>query len=52
MTTNAGASDMARAAFGFTRQKREGDDMEAINRLFAPEFRNRLDAITVSYTHL
>ena len=39
MTTNAGASDMARAAFGFTRNKREGDDMEAITRLFAPEFR-------------
>jgi len=38
MTTNAGAADMARAAFGFTRSKREGDDMEAINRLFAPEF--------------
>jgi ATP-dependent Clp protease ATP-binding subunit ClpA len=51
MTTNAGASDMARAAFGFTRQKREGDDMEAINRLFAPEFRNRLDAI-ITFAHL
>ena len=44
MTTNAGASDLARAAYGFTRNKREGDDVEAINRLFAPEFRNRLDA--------
>ena len=44
MTTNAGASDMAKAAYGFTRTKREGDDLEAINRLFAPEFRNRLDA--------
>ena len=31
MTTNAGAADMAKAAFGFTRTKREGDDMEAIN---------------------
>ncbi len=51
MTTNAGASDMAKAAYGFTRQKREGDDMEAINRLFAPEFRNRLDAI-VTFNHL
>jgi ATP-dependent Clp protease ATP-binding subunit ClpA len=51
MTTNAGASDMAKAAFGFTRQKREGDDMEAINRLFAPEFRNRLDAI-ITFAHL
>ena len=45
MTTNAGAADMAKAAYGFTRQKREGDDVEAINRLFAPEFRNRLDAV-------
>ncbi len=51
MTTNAGASDMAKAAYGFTRQKREGDDMEAINRLFAPEFRNRLDAI-ITFNHL
>jgi ATP-dependent Clp protease ATP-binding subunit ClpA len=51
MTTNAGASDMAKAAFGFTRQKREGDDMEAINRLFAPEFRNRLDSI-ITFAHL
>src|ERR1700685_3360867 len=45
MTTNAGAQDMARSAFGFHRTKREGDDTEAINRLFSPEFRNRLDAI-------
>jgi len=45
MTTNAGASDAARAAIGFGSTKREGDDVEAINRLFTPEFRNRLDAI-------
>lgn len=51
MTTNAGAADLARQAFGFTRSKREGDDQEAINRQFAPEFRNRLDAI-VSFGHL
>jgi ATP-dependent Clp protease ATP-binding subunit ClpA len=51
MTTNAGAADLAKAAFGFTRQKREGDDQEAINRLFAPEFRNRLDAI-ITFNHL
>ncbi len=51
MTTNAGASDMAKAAFGFTRSKREGDDIEALNRLFAPEFRNRLDA-TITFAHL
>jgi ATP-dependent Clp protease ATP-binding subunit ClpA len=51
MTTNAGASDLARQAYGFTRIKREGDDVEAINRLFAPEFRNRLDAI-ITFAHL
>jgi ATP-dependent Clp protease ATP-binding subunit ClpA len=45
MTTNAGASDLARAPMGFSRVKREGDDTEAINRMFTPEFRNRLDAV-------
>ncbi len=45
MTTNAGASDMAKEAIGFNRVKREGEDTEAINKLFTPEFRNRLDAI-------
>src|SRR5499433_2541639 len=51
MTTNAGAADLARQAYGFTRIKREGDDVEAINRMFAPEFRNRLDA-TIAFAHL
>ena len=45
MTTNAGASELAKSAIGFANSVRAGDDMEAINRLFAPEFRNRLDAI-------
>ena len=45
MTTNAGASDMARPAIGFGRSTREGEDTEAIKRLFTPEFRNRLDAV-------
>lgn len=45
MTTNAGAAEGAKAAIGFGSSKRTGDDMEAINRIFAPEFRNRLDAI-------
>ncbi len=44
MTTNAGASDAAKEAIGFGRGKREGEDEEAIKRLFTPEFRNRLDA--------
>ncbi|HEY8262237.1 MAG TPA: ATP-dependent Clp protease ATP-binding subunit ClpA, partial [Methylosinus sp.] len=52
MTTNAGAADLARTPIGFTRAKvHSSDDNEAINRLFAPEFRNRLDAI-VTFGHL
>jgi ATP-dependent Clp protease ATP-binding subunit ClpA len=45
MTTNAGASEMAKSAIGFGSSRRTGEDEEAINRLFTPEFRNRLDAI-------
>ena len=45
MTTNAGAADMAKEAIGFERHAREGEDEDAINRMFTPEFRNRLDAI-------
>ncbi len=45
MTTNAGAQELAKAPMGFERDMRMEDDQEAIKRLFAPEFRNRLDAI-------
>jgi len=45
MTTNAGASDMAKPAIGFERTTRVGEDEDAIKRMFTPEFRNRLDAI-------
>jgi ATP-dependent Clp protease ATP-binding subunit ClpA len=45
MTTNAGAADLAKNAIGFGRESREGEDQEAIEKLFTPEFRNRLDAI-------
>jgi ATP-dependent Clp protease ATP-binding subunit ClpA len=45
MTTNAGAADMAKPAIGFGQEARVGDDVEAINRMFTPEFRNRLDAV-------
>ena len=45
MTTNAGAADLAKPAIGFERGAREGDDTEAIEKLFTPEFRNRLDSI-------
>jgi ATP-dependent Clp protease ATP-binding subunit ClpA len=51
MTTNAGASELAKNAFGFNRTKREGDDQDAIQRLFTPEFRNRLDA-TIAFQNL
>jgi ATP-dependent Clp protease ATP-binding subunit ClpA len=51
MTTNAGASDAARASIGFGRGKREGEDEAAIKNLFTPEFRNRLDA-TIAFAAL
>ncbi|WBU57706.1 ATP-dependent Clp protease ATP-binding subunit ClpA [Paracoccus sediminicola] len=45
MTSNAGAADLAKAAIGFGRDRREGEDTEAIEKTFTPEFRNRLDAV-------
>ncbi|HEV3286231.1 MAG TPA: AAA family ATPase, partial [Steroidobacteraceae bacterium] len=45
MTTNAGAQEMARAPIGFTHADNTSDGMEAIRRIFTPEFRNRLDAV-------
>ncbi|UWP99048.1 ATP-dependent Clp protease ATP-binding subunit ClpA [Aliiroseovarius crassostreae] len=45
MTSNAGASEQAKAAVGFGRERREGEDTAAIERTFTPEFRNRLDAV-------
>ena len=51
MTTNAGAQEMAKAAIGFGRERREGEDQEAINRMFTPEFRNRLDQI-IAFSNL
>ncbi|MEM7177493.1 MAG: ATP-dependent Clp protease ATP-binding subunit ClpA [Pseudomonadota bacterium] len=48
MTSNAGAADLAKSAIGFGRDRREGDDVEAIEKTFSPEFRNRLDA-TISF---
>eukprot|EP00656_Telonema_subtile_P048460 TRINITY_DN5779_c0_g1_i4.p1 TRINITY_DN5779_c0_g1~~TRINITY_DN5779_c0_g1_i4.p1 ORF type:complete len:692 (-),score=-11.08 TRINITY_DN5779_c0_g1_i4:29-2104(-) len=45
MTTNAGAQDMSRASIGFTKQNHATDGMEAIKKMFTPEFRNRLDGI-------
>ena len=45
MTSNVGASDMQKAAIGFNRDKRTGEDTAAVERTFTPEFRNRLDAV-------
>jgi len=45
MTTNAGAEKLNRSSMGFTLQSHSGDEMQEINKLFSPEFRNRLDAI-------
>ena len=51
MTSNAGASEQAKEAIGFGRTKREGEDKAAIEKIFNPEFRNRLDAI-ISFDNL
>ena len=45
MTSNAGATELSKSAIGFAREGREGADTEAVERIFTPEFRNRLDAI-------
>ena len=45
MTSNAGAAEQAATAIGFGRDRREGEDVAAIEKAFSPEFRNRLDAI-------
>ena len=51
MTTNAGASELAKPAIGFEREVRIGEDEEAIKRMFTPEFRNRLDK-TIQFSSL
>jgi len=51
MTTNAGAAEMAKEAIGFGSNNRTGEDTAAIERMFSPEFRNRLDA-TISFAPL
>jgi ATP-dependent Clp protease ATP-binding subunit ClpA len=45
MTTNAGASELSKSGIGFTIDKKAGDEMAEIKRMFTPEFRNRLDAM-------
>jgi ATP-dependent Clp protease ATP-binding subunit ClpA len=51
MTSNAGSADAARAPIGFTKIDRAGEEKETVNKMFAPEFRNRLDAI-IPFAHL
>jgi len=51
MTTNAGAAELAKNAIGFGRESRDGEDKEIIDKMFSPEFRNRLDA-TISFAPL
>jgi len=51
MTTNAGATELAKGTMGFTQTKSSGDEMGEIKRMFTPEFRNRLDAV-VSFASL
>ncbi|MEO8103276.1 MAG: ATP-dependent Clp protease ATP-binding subunit ClpA [Betaproteobacteria bacterium] len=51
MTTNAGASELSKTSMGFTNEKKAGDEMAEIKRMFTPEFRNRLDA-TISFAPL
>ncbi len=51
MTTNAGAADASKPPIGFGRDRREGEDTEAVEKLFTPEFRNRLDA-TIAFAPL
>jgi ATP-dependent Clp protease ATP-binding subunit ClpA len=51
MTTNAGASELSKTSIGFTNDKKAGDEMAEIKRMFTPEFRNRIDA-TISFAPL
>jgi ATP-dependent Clp protease ATP-binding subunit ClpA len=50
MTTNAGGGDAQQDGYGFTIDKKAGDEMAEIKRLFTPEFRNRLDATISPFT--
>jgi len=45
MTSNVGAVEMEKAPIGFGRDTREGEDKDAMNKLFSPEFRNRIDSV-------
>ena len=51
MTTNAGAMDISKKAIGFNSKRNSSDNQEAIDKIFSPEFRNRIDA-TIHFNHL
>ena len=51
MTSNAGAMELSKSAIGFAKEGREGADTEAVEKIFSPEFRNRLDA-TIPFSKL
>ncbi len=51
MTTNAGAIDVSKNKIGFNTKKSNDDSSDAINRIFSPEFRNRIDSI-IHFNHL
>ena len=51
MTTNAGVQETVRKSIGFTEQDHSHDAMSEINKVFSPEFRNRLDNI-IWFNHL
>ena len=51
MTTNAGAIDISKKGIGFNSSRSNTDNVEAINKLFSPEFRNRIDS-TIHFNHL
>ena len=51
MTTNVGAMDISKKTIGFNSKRSNEDNQEAINKLFTPEFRNRIDS-TIHFNHL
>jgi ATP-dependent Clp protease ATP-binding subunit ClpA len=51
MTTNAGATELTRAMIGFGKDYRSGNPKDAIDRMFSPEFRNRLSGV-IEFTQL
>ena len=51
MTTNAGAMDISKKMIGFNSKRNSKDNQEAINKIFSPEFRNRIDS-TIHFNHL